>query len=120
MGRMLTITNSTDARLGVKKSTLKREIIIGPTAIKFIALTIFAILALTYLSNSTAGAARSIKIQNMDDQKTELQLKQERLEVEKVRLESLGQIDNSVQKPSMEPISQVQHLDSSDNALALR
>ena len=118
MGRMLTITNSTNNSLGIKKRTVRREIVIGPTAIKFVTLTIFAILALVYLTQSTAGANRSIKIQDINSKKTEMELKKERLEVEKVRLESLQQIDQQIEKPTMEPISQVQHLDSSGLNLA--
>ena len=120
MGRMLTITNSSDASLGVKKKAIAREVVIGPTAIKFITLAIFAILGLVYLTQATEGANRSIKVQEASDKKAELELKQERLEVEKVRLQSLQQIDQNIEKPSMEPISQVQHLDRDSYGLAKR
>jgi len=118
MGRMLTLTNSNDVGLGVKKRTLKRELVIGPTTIKFITLTLFGILALVYLTQSTAGANRSIKVQQIDDQKTQLELRKESLEVESTRLQSLQQIDQNIEKPSMEPISQVQHIEASSNTFA--
>ena len=120
MGRMLTITNSRDTNIGIKKSAVKREIVIGPTAIKFITLSIFAILALVYLTQATQGANRSIKVRDVSDKKAEIQLKQERLEVEKVRLQSLQQIDQSIQKPSMEPVSKVEHLNEDSGTLAKR
>lgn len=120
MGRMLTITNSSDAHLGVKKKAIKREIVIGPTAIKFITLAIFAILGLVYLTQATEGANRSIKVRDINDKKAEIELKRERLEVEKVRLQSLQQIDQNVEKPSLEPISKVEHLEHDDYGLAKR
>ncbi len=118
MGRILTFTNSKVAQMGVRKKTVKREIVIGPNAIKFITLTIFAILALVYLSQSTEGANRSVKVTNTLDKKAELELKKERLEVEKVRLESLNQIDQNIQQPTMEPVSSVDHL-KENNGLAI-
>lgn len=120
MGRMLTITNSGEAALGVKKKAINREIVIGPTAIKFITLAIFAILAIVYLTQATEGANRSIKVRNINDSKAELELKRERLEVEKVRLQSLQQIDQNIEKPSMEPISRVEHLKHDNHGLARR
>lgn len=111
MGRMLTITNSRIAELGVKKKTLKREIVIGATAIKFITLAIFAVLAIVYLTQATAGANQSVKVQNIYNKTTDLQVKKEQLEVEKVRSQSLGQIDSNIQKPGpMEQATAVGHL----------
>ena len=119
MGRLLTITNS-DKDSNYKKSTIKREIIIGPNAIKFVTIAIFAILAIVYLSQSTAGANRSVKIRELTEKKEDLELKKERLEVEKYRLESLGEIENNIQKPVMEPTSKVEHVEQSGNSLVLR
>ena len=128
MGRPLTITNSHDASLGVRKKAIKREIVIGPTAIKFITLAIFAVLALVYLTQATEGANRSLKVREVNETKAELELKRERLEVEKVRLQSLQQIDQNIQKPvdqnapqaTLEPISSVEHLQHDSYGLASR
>ena len=117
---MLTMTNSSNSGLGVKKRAIKREIVIGPNAIKFVTLAIFAILALVYLTQSTEGANRSIRVRDISDKKAELELKEERFEVEKVRLRSLQQIDQNIQKPAMEPISKVEHVDGNNPALAVR
>lgn len=103
MGRFLTVTNSNETRSGFRKDTIKKEIVIGPNAIKFVTIAIFAILAIVYLSQSTAGANRGIKISELSEQKTNLELKKERLEVEKYRLESLSQIDSGIEKPELEP-----------------
>ncbi len=107
MGRVLTVTNSNSNSAGVRKKTIGREIIIGPNAIKFVAIAIFAILALVYLAQSTAGANRSVKVRDLESQKAQLQLEEERLQVEQTRLKSLKEIDGGVVKPTMEPISSV-------------
>lgn len=113
MGRILTITNSNESTVGVKKRALKREIVIGPNAIKFISITIFAILALVYLTQSTAGANRSMKVRDINDKKAELEIQKEQLEVEKYRLQSLTEIEGNIEKPKMEPISQLEHINES-------
>jgi hypothetical protein len=110
VGRVLTITHSGHNIAGVRKKTIGREIIIGPNAIKFVAITIFAILAIVYLTQSTSGANRSIKVRDLDDKKTQLEMEKERLEVEQTRLKSLKEIDNNVEKNVLEPASNVDHL----------
>ena len=107
MGRVLTMTNSNSAVTGVRKKTIGREIVIGPNAIKFVSIAIFAILALVYLAQSTAGANRSVKVRDLSDKKAQLQLEQERLEVEQTRLKSLKEIDSGVDKPALEPVGTV-------------
>lgn len=107
MGRVLTMTNSNSVAAGVRKKTIGREIVIGPNAIKFVTIAIFAILALVYLAQSTAGANRSVKVRDLSDKKAQLQLEQERLEVEQTRLKSLKEIDSGVEKPALEPIKAV-------------
>ena len=112
MGRILAVTNSNRSELGVRKKTIGRQIVIGPSAIKFVAIAIFAILALVYLAQSTAGANRSVKIRDLTSRQDQLELEKERLEAEQTRLQSLKEIDSqtgqAVQLQS--PTSQVQHL----------
>lgn len=105
MGRIYTVTNSNSNKIGKKKKTVGREIVIGPTAIKFVAISIFAVLAVVYLTQSTAGANRSIKVRDLEDKKAELQLEKERLEAEQTRLRSLKEIDGGINKDAavMEP-----------------
>lgn len=111
MGRILTVTNSNSVREGARKKTINREIVIGPNAIRFVAIVIFVILSVVYLAQSTAGANRSIKVRNLENTKSELELEKERLEVEQTRLKSLKEIDGGVEKPTMEPVSSVDHVD---------
>jgi len=117
VGRILTITNSNESTSGYKKRALKREIVIGPNAIKFISIAIFAILALVYLTQSTAGANRSMKVREINDKQATLELQKEQLEVEKYRLQSLGEIDGNTEKPVLEPVSKFEHVADS-NGLA--
>ena len=118
MGRYLTITNSDQTKEGIRKKTIGRSIIIGPTAIKFISIAIFATLALVYLTQSTAGANRSMEIRELDSRESSLELQKERLEVEKNRLKSLGEIDDQFQSAELEPVSQVEHLQTKENVFA--
>ncbi len=113
MGRIYAVTNSNSNVIGKKKKTVGREITIGPNAIKFVAVAIFAVLAVVYLTQSTAGANRGVKVQDLDNKKAELQLEKERLESEQTRLRSLKQIDGGIEKDkAMEPISSVEHLET--------
>ena len=110
MGRILTVTNSNSFNAGRRKKTISREIVIGSNAIRFITITIVAILAIVYLNQSTAGANRSMKIQDIEQSKTDLTLQKERLEAEQTRLKSLKEIDGGIEKQVMEPGTGVSHL----------
>ena len=110
MGRVLTFTNSNSVIRGARKKTISREITIGPTAIKFVAIAIFTILAMVYLAQSTAGANRSVKIRNLDEKNSQLLLEKERLEVEQTRLKSLREIDDGVDKNALEPVAEIESL----------
>ena len=116
MSKMLFVTRSNEIQPGIRKRAIKREIIIGPTAIKFITIAIFAILALIYLTQSTANANRSIRVRDVSDKKTNYEEIEKRLEDEKTRLQSLRQIDQETPKVQMEPVSQVDHLENQNLA----
>jgi hypothetical protein len=120
VGRILTITGSRETSVGVKKRAIKKEIKIGSTAIKFISIAIFAILAIVYLTQSTAGANRSIEIRDLTSKSTDLELQKEQLEVEKARLNSLNQIDANIEKQPMTPVTSVDYLNEANRAVALR
>lgn len=109
MARDFVVTNSSSIRLGKKKKTISRGFVVGPNAIKFVTMTIAAILAVVYLSQSTAGASRSIKIRDIEAKKGDMLLEKERLEAEQTRLKSLNEIDNGIAKQPMEPVAAVSH-----------
>lgn len=102
MGRIFTATNSNRLGLGEKKSSIERSIVIGPNAIKFITIAIFAVLGVVYLTQSTAGAERGVKFRNLQTEKEQLVLEQERLESEQTRLRALKEIDAGIERQPME------------------
>lgn len=119
LGRGYIVSNSKSIESGVKKKTLRREIVIGPNAIKFVTVIIVAILAVVYLSQSTAGASRSVKIRDIEGRKGDLLLQKERLQAEQTRLKSLKEIDNGTEKQVLEPVSSVDHLGGAKTQVAL-
>lgn len=118
MSKMLLVTHSNNFERGIKKRAIKRELRIGPNAIKFVTIAIVAILLIVYLTQSTANASRSIKIRETSDQKSNYQEIEKRLEDEKTRLESLNRINSETPKVEMEPVSQVDHINNTSNNLA--
>jgi len=110
VGRSFVITKSNSIELGRKKKTVSRSITIGPNAIKFITLTVIAVLAVVYLSQSTAGAGRSVNLREIQDSKDNLMLEKERLEAEQTRLKALKEIDGGIKKQVMEPVDSVGHI----------
>lgn len=96
--------------IGRRKKTVGREIVIGPTVIKFVTVMICAVLAIVYLTQSTAGANRGIKIRDLETRSGQLNLEKERLETEQARLNSLHTIESGVDTNSLEPVTSVDHL----------
>jgi hypothetical protein len=110
LGRGYIVTNSNSIDPGMKKKTVGRNVLVGPTTIKFVTIIIIAVLSVVYLSQSTAGASRSLKIRDIEGTKTNLLLEKERLETEQTRLKSLQSIDSNVDKAGVETVSNVQYL----------
>jgi len=77
-------------------------------------LTIVAVLAVVYLSQSTAGANQSIMIRDIQSTKDRLGLEEERLQAEQTRLQSLKSIDSGTPKDTMQPVSNVNYLSNSN------
>ena len=89
------ITNSNSTQTGLKKRTIGQELKIGPLSIQFIVIIILAAITLLYLAQSTQGATKNYKLQELKDQKTQLQSDSERLEVEAARLKSLNEVQKN-------------------------
>jgi len=123
VGRDFIVTNSRTAQLGTKKRTIGRRLSIGPKAARFIAVVIFAALGLLYLTQSTQGADRSYKIRDLTAEKSQLLEQRDRLRIEESRLESLNEIDKTLNPPpspdnqnKMQPTSEVNYLPSDEIA----
>lgn len=110
MGRMYVVSYGKSTDLGVKKRTLPRQITLGPAAIKFIAIVIFAALAVVYLGSSTSRANLSVQVRNLDNQQQDLQQKIDRLNNEGARLRALPNIDNQISSAQMQPAQTVSAL----------
>jgi len=114
VGRDFVVTRSNRMGRGRKKTTISKSIVIGPSAIKFVTLTIVAVLAVVYLSQSTAGANQSIQVRDIQSTKDRLGLEEERLQAEQTRLQSLRNIDSGTPKDTMQPVSNVNYIDGAN------
>ena len=102
MSRDFIVTNSNSTNRDIRRKTIKKEIVIGHKAIKFIALFVIAVLSVVYLSQSTAGAGRSMDIREIHSAKANLILERERMEAEQTRLRALSEIDRQFQQQQEE------------------
>jgi len=117
VGRDFVVTNSNSANIGIKKRTVSRKFFVGPKTTRFIAIVIFSAMGLLYLTQSTQGADRSYKVRDLSAQKSQLSEQRDRLQVEASRLESLNEIDKSVNPQSqdqaqMQQTNQVNYIPS--------
>ncbi len=86
------ITNSNSNKSGFRDRTIGHDIKIGPLSIQFIVIIILAAMGLLYLAQSTQGATKNYKLQELAEQKEQELLEKQRLEVEATRLKSLNNI----------------------------
>lgn len=124
MGRDFIATTSNSSEIGAKKRMINKRISIGPKASRFIAVIVFAALGILYLTQSTQGADRSYKIQDLTAKKSQLLEERDRLKIEESRLESLNEIDKTLipqqeEGKQMEPVSSVNYL-SNDQIAAVK
>jgi hypothetical protein len=116
VGRDFVFTTSNTSQLGDKKRTVKRRFSVGPKASRFIAVIVFTALGIIYLTQSTQGADRSYKVRDLTAEKTHLLEQRDRLKIEESRLESLNEIDKSLDPEAAEaeeklvPTNQVNYL----------
>ncbi len=87
---------------GERKRTIIQTLSLGPVMSKVIGITLLSLLALFYLAQSTQSATRNYTIQNLEDQKKELQAAKDDLTVEAMRLKSLQTIQNSAEEMKLE------------------
>lgn len=107
MGRMYVMSYANSQELGVKKRAIPRQITLGPSALKFIAIIILAALGLIYLGSSTSRANLSVQVRNLDSDHQDLQQNIDRLNAEGARLKSLSNIDSQINNSGMQPAQNV-------------
>ncbi|TSC93952.1 MAG: Uncharacterized protein Athens101428_475 [Candidatus Berkelbacteria bacterium Athens1014_28] len=118
MGRNFIYTNSSSYDLGAKKRSIGRKLMIGPKAVRFIAIIIFGAMGVLYLTQTTNGAGQSLGIRELSSEKSQLSEEYDRLRIEESRLESLNVINQSInpqtaapnQSPTLVPTTSVNHL----------
>jgi len=115
MGRLYISSYSKNSQLGTKKRTLPRQITLGPNALKFIAIVIFAALGIVYLSQSTRGANLSVELRQLDTDQQSLERQIERLNAESARLKALDNIYSQSNNASMQPSSKINYLPGSSS-----
>ena len=114
MGRLYVSSYANGNELGVKKRAVSRQITLGPTALKFIAIVIFASLGVIYLTQSTRGANLSVELRTLDSQQQELNQKIDCLNAEGARLKALDNVYNQTSEMQMQPSTQINYLPNSE------
>ena len=97
------ITRSNVWQEGIRKRTLKKTLSLGPISLKIVIIFIFVAVALFYLAQSTQSAGRNFKLQELEQEKHNAENEKETLEVEAVRLRSLGEVRNQAQNVGLQP-----------------
>jgi len=108
MARYLTLTNSKITTLGRKKKTISSPIFVGPVSFRFILVAILSILGLIYIKQSNEASLKGYQIGSLEEQKEQLILENEGLNVEAARLKSLSAID--AEKLELVPPQKVDYL----------
>ncbi len=92
--------------LGVKKRSVEQRVVLGPNAVKILAIVVLAAFSLFYLSQSSQSAAKNYIVSGLDDENSKLTAEKERLEVEANRLKALSIIQEKAQEKGMESSTQ--------------
>lgn len=82
-------------RDGIRKHTLERPVRFGQVSLKFMMVGLLAAVALLYLAQSTQSASRTYELRHLEEERKDLLIEKERLEVESIRLRSLENLEQS-------------------------
>ena len=92
--------------LGTRKRSVNQRLVLGPNAVKILAIVVLAAFSLFYLSQSSQSAAKNYIVSGLDDQNNQMTAEKERLEVEANRLKALSIIQEKATEKGMESSSQ--------------
>jgi C-terminal processing protease CtpA/Prc len=107
---VLVTVNSRQKR-GMRQRTIKKQSVsLGPVTLKFLTITVLALLTLVYLIQSTKGSTKQIHISRLEDKKEMLQTEREEIELESVRLKSLQQIKAATDMAGFEAVKNPENL----------
>jgi cell division protein FtsB len=92
--------------LGARKRSINQRVVLGPNAVKILAIVVLAAFSLFYLSQSSQSAAKNYIVSGLEDENNKMTSEKERLEVEANRLKALSIIQEKAQEKGMESSSQ--------------
>ncbi|OIP06393.1 hypothetical protein COS66_02425 [Candidatus Berkelbacteria bacterium CG06_land_8_20_14_3_00_43_10] len=100
------MTHAKTSQHGVRKRTVQRVVHVGPLSLRFITIIMFTAVALFYLAQSTQSATKRYTVRELELKKEDMQKDKERLSIEATRLQSLQEIQGSVEKLGLQPSGQ--------------
>lgn len=99
------IVGSRSKDLGLRKRSIERRFVLGPNAVKILAIVVLAVFSLFYLSQSSQSAAKNYTVSNLEEESNKSTAEKDRLEVEANRLKALSIIQEKAADKGMEPAS---------------
>lgn len=109
-----TIARRAPARTTVR--SVQRRITFGPTTAKYFGLAVLAILAVIMLSQAGTNNVTAYKATDLRQQASQVSKDNDALRLEATRLQAVGAIQNTAAKASMEPVTNVEHIEKGDVA----
>lgn len=100
------MTRAKTSQQGVRKRTVQRVVHVGPLSLRFITIIMFTAVALFYLAQSTQSATKRYTVRELELKKEDMQKDKDRLSIEATRLQSLQEIQGSVDKLGLQPSGQ--------------
>ena len=100
------ITHAKTSQQGVRKRTVQRVVHVGPLSLRFITIIMLSGVALFYLAQSTQSATKRYTVRELELKKEDMQKDKNRLSIEATRLQSLQEIQGSIEKLGLQPSGQ--------------
>ena len=94
---------------GKKRRVVDQGLKIGPVSVRFATIAVITILSIIYLAQSNATATKGYELKSLQQEKEEVTLENERLEVEASRIRSLNNIKETAEEKGMEPVKEIDY-----------
>lgn len=92
-----------------KKRSINQELRIGPISVRFVTIILITVLSIIYLAQSNLTATKGYQLKELQEREEELNLENERLEVEASRLKALKNIEKVAREKNMVAIDKVKY-----------
>ncbi len=109
MARFFSQSDLKSKRRGSRKRVVGNGLSLGPLSIKFITIGLITILSIIYLAQSNISATKGYELKELQTQKEEIGLENERLEVEANRLKALKNVQKISREKGMVPVDNVKY-----------